>query len=77
MSTKRSKTKCAMADLNAMPIAEFCRRNRISKTRYYELQKQRLGPKEMRMGKTIRISVKSERRWVRLMELQSSSDSDS
>jgi len=51
----------------AKTIRQFCDDNQISRAQYYELQKQGLGPDEVRPSpKIIRITDEAERRWRRL-----------
>jgi hypothetical protein len=44
-------------------VDEFCDRHDISRTTYFQLKKDRRGPREMRLGGTIRISLEAERDW--------------
>jgi hypothetical protein len=52
-------------DLDAMSIAEFCRRHSISDQFYYKLQRQGLGPKTIKLGARTLISVESATKWRR------------
>jgi hypothetical protein len=47
----------------AFTITEFCARNRISKNAYYTLKARGLGPREMALGRAIRISIEEEAKW--------------
>jgi len=38
------------ADADCLSVAEFCRRNGISKPFYFKLRAQGLGPEEIRLG---------------------------
>jgi hypothetical protein len=49
-------------------IREFCKRNRLSRTKYYDLKKKGLGPREMHYGNRIRITAEAERDWRVKME---------
>jgi hypothetical protein len=44
-------------------IADFCYRNDISLSTYHKLKHSGLGPKEMRLGTVIRITLDAERKW--------------
>lgn len=49
----------------ALTIPQFCRKWRISRSTYYDLQSRGLGPTETRITeRTIRISPRAERKWV-------------
>jgi hypothetical protein len=50
-------------DRTAFAVAEFCYRNSISLSLYHKLKNAGLGPKEMRLGAAIRISIAAEREW--------------
>jgi len=52
----------------SMTIAEFCKRHRIGKSTFYDLRARGLGPQEMRIGRTVRISSASNQEWVAKME---------
>src|SRR5579871_1209123 len=49
-------------------IADFCRRNHISRTTFYALSAAGLGPVTMKIGRLVRISARAERDWIRRME---------
>jgi hypothetical protein len=55
-------------DRAAFTIAEFCFRNHLSKPLYYKERDLGRGPKEMRIGTSVRITVAAEREWQRLRE---------
>lgn len=44
-------------------IADFCYRNDISLSTYHRLKRSGLGPKEMRLGTVVRITIDAERKW--------------
>ena len=49
-------------------IQEFCAVERITAPTYFKLRNQGLGPKEMRMGRIIRISHTERLRWQKQRE---------
>jgi hypothetical protein len=55
-------------------IREFCGRNRISLTSYYELRARGLGPREMRVLSRVLITPQAERDWRLARETPSPSD---
>ena len=52
----------------AYTIQEFCDAYRISTGFYYKLRDSGRGPKEMRLGKRILISVEAAQAWRRAQE---------
>lgn len=68
MSSRNSKT---------MSISGFCRRNRISRSTYYALQDQGLGPATLKIGRSVRISRSAEKHWRRRMESGEAADFNS
>jgi hypothetical protein len=53
----------------AFSINEICKRNRISRGKYFSLRRAGLGPAEMRLPpNTIRITLEAERDWQRACE---------
>lgn len=48
---------------SSLTISEFCLRNRISLSQYHNLKRNEEQPREMAVGKSIRISVEAERDW--------------
>jgi hypothetical protein len=52
-----------MLDNTASTIFEFCRRKKISKAKYFAMRREGRGPREMRDGRWVRISVAAERDW--------------
>jgi hypothetical protein len=53
----------AIAARQAFSIQEFCYRNGISNATYHKLKGQKRGPREMILGRAIRISIEAERDW--------------
>jgi hypothetical protein len=46
-------------------IKVFCKRNGLSESQYFKLQREGRGPRTMRTGSVgVRISVESERAWI-------------
>jgi hypothetical protein len=52
----------------SLSIPEFCRRNSISKSLFYKLRRQGLGPRVMTVGERQLISVVAELDWQRERE---------
>jgi hypothetical protein len=52
----------------AFTIAEFCRAHRISQSMYFKMRNTGLGPREMRVGARVLISLESAERWRRERE---------
>jgi hypothetical protein len=48
----------------SMSIETFCQRNEISRSFYYKMKKDGVGPVEMRYGEAVRISYKAEAEWI-------------
>jgi hypothetical protein len=57
------KSKVPHTSPSAFTIAEFCRRNGISRAMYYKLQLAGKGPRVMAIGTHERISTESEADW--------------
>lgn len=55
-------------DGHLLSIEEFCRRNKISRSTFYALLQAELGPKTLKIGRSVRIRRSAERRWRRQME---------
>jgi hypothetical protein len=49
-------------------IAEFCKKKKISRAKYFELRRKGRGPREQRDGRWVRISPEAERDWDRELE---------
>jgi hypothetical protein len=58
----------AMSDDQPRTIAEFCKRNRISHTTYFNLRHKKKGPREMRVLGKVLISPEAEADWRRECE---------
>jgi hypothetical protein len=52
----------------AFTIAEFCWAHRISQSMYFKMRNLGLGPREMRVGARVLISLESAERWRRERE---------
>ena len=46
-------------------IPEFCRRKNISEPHYFKLRQRGLGPREVRLGRSVRITPEAEAAWDR------------
>lgn len=58
-----------MNDKFAFKIPEFCKAHGISLSSYYEMKRNGLGPREMRIGSAgVRISQEAAADWRRRME---------
>jgi predicted DNA-binding transcriptional regulator AlpA len=53
-----------------LTIRRFCQKHRIGKSTYYDLKKRGLGPKELHIGKSVRITAEADDEWVQRMEAQ-------
>ena len=56
-------------DRQAFTIQEFCFRNGISPGTYHKLKAHGRGPREMPLGRAIRISIEAEQDWRREREM--------
>ena len=63
-------------DDNAMTLETFLQRNKLSRSTYYALRRADQGPGEMRVGRSIRISYRAERKWTQRMEGESDTPKD-
>jgi predicted DNA-binding transcriptional regulator AlpA len=64
MSTKYRRRR-HRSERRALTIPQFCRKYRLSRSTYFDMQKRGLGPTEMRITeRTIRISPRAEDEWV-------------
>jgi hypothetical protein len=61
----------AAAAVDAMSIAEFCRRHDLSQPFYFKLQKQGRGPKTIKLGARTLITVEAASKWRRAQERRS------
>jgi len=60
---KRRHDSTIAADADCLSVAEFCRRNGISKPFYFKLRAQGLGPEEIRLGARVLITRQSAEKW--------------
>jgi hypothetical protein len=60
-----SQDSAIAADVDCLSVAEFCRRNSISKPFYFKLRAQGLGPKEIRLGARVLITREAAEKWRR------------
>ena len=71
--TKPEKTKAAAAAATAaagvprmgLSIAEFCGTFGVSQSHYRNLRRQKRGPKEIRLGRRVIITVRDAQEWAR------------
>jgi hypothetical protein len=63
-----------LATPQTLSIATFCARNGIGLTLYHRLKNEGRGPREMRLGRTIRITLEAERDWQREREWPSDAE---
>ncbi len=52
-------------------IKDFCKLNNISRSLFYKLQRQGLGPQIMKVGRRTLITENSSTEWRKLMEAKS------
>jgi len=71
-----SKRTLEESSPTAKTIAEFCWRQNISVPLYYQLKKRGLGPVEMRLGNTIRITPEAEAAWRTARENPTGAEAD-
>lgn len=55
----------------AFSVPQFCRNHHLSTSFYYELKKEGLAPKEIRIGRKVLISTEAAADWRRDMEARS------
>lgn len=53
---------------DAYTVDQFCHRNNLSRSKFYELRKEGLAPQLFYIGTSPRISVESATKWRRQME---------
>ena len=51
-------------DKNLMSLKTFLIRNEMRRSAYYKLQRAGLGPREIRLGRSVYISYREEARWT-------------
>ena len=56
------------AAVDAMSIAEFCRRHSVSEPFYHKLQRQHRGPKTIKVGARTLITAEAAAKWRRAQE---------
>ena len=56
-------------DSQVLSISDFCKRNRISRSTFHKLKKSNRAPREIRLGRAIRISLEAEQVWRRDREM--------
>ena len=64
------------ADLDAYSVAEFCRRNSISVSGFYQMRRERWGPDTFFVGKRQLISREAAERWRREREQAAKAGTD-
>lgn len=79
MASKTKAANAAAAIANNIPrtsvtILEFCAMENISEGHYRLLRKAELGPKEMRLGRAVRITVEAAAEWRVMFSQQSTQD---
>jgi hypothetical protein len=62
--------------IDAMSIAEFCRRHSLSEALYHKLQKRGLGPKTFKAGARTLITTESAAAWRKAQERAASKQSN-
>src|SRR6478672_6612843 len=62
-----------MSDQSSYTSLGFCKNNAISKSKYHALKRDGLGPREMLVGGSIRISAEAQREWIQQMEKRAAS----
>ena len=71
---RRGDETSSLAAPQTLSIATFCARNGIGLTLYHRLKNEGRGPREMRLGRTIRITLDAERDWQREREFPSDAE---
>lgn len=65
---KPRKRRLLGPPVHAFTIQEFCDAHRLSRSHYYKLRKQELGPAETRLGTRVLISIEAAIRWRKKRE---------
>jgi len=52
----------------SLTVLEFCAAEKISRAHYYNMRNRGEGPREMRLGKCVRITPESRSEWRRERE---------
>jgi hypothetical protein len=63
-----------LPDDSPRTVEEFCKRNRLSITSYYELRTRGQGPREMRVLSKVLITPEAERDWRLAREIPNQTD---
>jgi predicted DNA-binding transcriptional regulator AlpA len=61
----------------ALTIAEFCREFGLGRSTYFALQRAGLGPRTMKIGRSVRISLQAIEDWIGRMEEKQAADFNS
>lgn len=57
-------------ELQAFSISEFCKAHSISRSHFYDLEKEGRGPRTMQVGRKRLISIEAAAAWRRKMEAE-------
>jgi hypothetical protein len=68
LQSRRRRKRARPASDSNLTIDEFCTREALSRAKYFVMRRQGRGPREMRDGKWIRISVEARADWRRERE---------
>ena len=68
---KRRKPVEPVIQREACSIAEFCAAHGISRASYYNIKRAGLGPREIRVGRSVRISTGAAAEWREKLEAAS------
>lgn len=72
MALSRVDENDSRAALRQLPAAssikDFCKHNGFSTSTYHKLKKQGRGPRELRLGRAIRITAQAAEEWLRARE---------
>lgn len=63
-------------NIGAFTITEFCAAFKISRSHFYQLQKSKIGPVTMNLGRRVCISYTSASDWAQKMELSEPFESE-
>jgi hypothetical protein len=66
--TKARAASEAATPPSCFTVAQFCERNHLSIAFYYKLRQERLGPREMEVGRRRFVSIEAEAAWRRERE---------
>jgi len=62
-------------DGQSLTIEQFCEGEQLSVPYYFKMRRQGKGPREIRLGRAVRITRQARRDWRRQRELDSSTSS--